>query len=244
MKFTFDKKPVLDLSIVVPTYNEKENIFVLLNKIFKEFKENKIDGEVIVVDDSSPDGTGKLLEQKKKSFKNLKIIHREGKLGLASAVLEGFKKSRGKIIGSMDADLSHSPDKINTLYSKIKIDDFDLAIGSRYISGGKTEGFGIYRKVLSKGAVFLARIYTSVKDPMTEYFFIKRGCIEGVEFYARGFRLLFEILIKSNCKKIEEVPINFINRKEGESKANFGEVAVYLYCLIKYLLPEEELEFH
>lgn len=164
----------MKLSLIIPTYNEKENIQKLLTKINQEFEKNNIDGEIIVVDDNSPDGTGQILEKLKKQYRNLKIIHRKGKLGLSSAVLEGWKISKGQIIGVMDADLSHPPEKIKEMYNYINKGKADFVIGSRYIKGGKIEGWGIYRKVLSRGATLLAKIFTNVKDPMSGFFMIEK----------------------------------------------------------------------
>ncbi|HLC86727.1 MAG TPA: glycosyltransferase [Candidatus Nanoarchaeia archaeon] len=106
---------MIKLSLVIPTYNEKENIQKLLIKIRKEFEDNHIDGEIIVVDDNSPDGTGDILENLKKKYSHLKVIHRKGKQGLSSAVLDGWKVAQGNILGVMDADLSHPPEKIKDI---------------------------------------------------------------------------------------------------------------------------------
>ncbi|MEM3091250.1 MAG: glycosyltransferase [Candidatus Pacearchaeota archaeon] len=119
--------------MVIPTYNEKENISKLIKGIQKEFKENKIKGEIIVVDDNSPDGTGKILEDLKKKQKNLKVIHRNRKLGLSSAVLEGWKIADGEVLGVMDADLSHSPKKIKELFLAIKNKEVYVIFGDHII---------------------------------------------------------------------------------------------------------------
>lgn len=230
-----DRKLKMDVSIVIPTYNEKENVQRLLEKIYNEFREHKINGEVIVVDDGSPDGTGSLVENLKKKYKTLQIIHRKGKMGLSSAVLEGFAISKSNIIGGMDADLSHPTEKINEMYLTIKNNEVDLVIGSRYIKEGRIEGWGLYRKILSKLATLLARVFTSVKDPMTGYFFIKKECLNGINLNPRGFKILLEILIKAKYKNVKEIPITFINRTEGKSKAGMGEIIYYLENLIGYL---------
>ena len=162
------------LSIVIPTYNEKENIQKLLEKIQEEFKKNNINGEIIIVDDGSPDGTGEIAERLRKKYKNLKVFHRSGKLGLSSAVLEGWKIASMNILGVMDADLSHPAEKISEMYRLIENNEADLVIGSRYVKGGRIEGWGLYRRLLSKGATLLARVFTSVKDPMTGFFMIKK----------------------------------------------------------------------
>ena len=176
----------IELSLVIPTYNEKENILKLIKQIQLEFKKNNISGEIIVVDDNSPDGTGKFVELLKSKQKNLEVIHRKSKLGLSSAVLEGWKISKGNILGVMDADLSHAPEKIKELFWSIKKGEVDFTIGSRYIKGGKIKGWNLKRKLMSKFATLLARAYTKVKDPMSGFFMIKKSCIKNTYIQNNG----------------------------------------------------------
>ncbi|MEX0920395.1 MAG: glycosyltransferase family 2 protein [Candidatus Pacearchaeota archaeon] len=225
----------MDLSLVIPTYNEKENIQILLRRIFNEFKKNKINGEVIVVDDNSPDGTGEILDKLKKKQKNLKVIHREGKLGLSSAVLDGWRIAEGKVLGVMDADLSHPPEKIKELFLPIKEGECDFSVGSRYIKGGRIKGWGILRKVMSKTATLLSRIYTKVKDPMTGFFMIRKEVIKKVSLNPKGFKILLEIIIKGKYRNIKEIPITFVDRQKGKSKAGTKEIFYYLQNLVGYL---------
>jgi len=220
---------------VIPTYNERKNILQLLKKIQEEFKKNNIQGEIIVVDDNSPDGTGKILDETKIKIKNLKIIHRKGKFGLSSAVLDGWKIAEGEILGAMDADLSHPPEKIKELFWEIENGKADFAIGSRYAPGGEIKGWGFKRKLMSKTATLLARVYTKVKDPMTGFFMIKRTCIKDKKINPKGFKILLELIIKANYKIIKEIPIIFNNRIEGKSKAGTKEIFCYLQNLIGYL---------
>lgn len=227
----------MKLSLVIPTYNERENIKRLLAKLTEEFQENEINGEIIVVDDNSPDGTGKILDSLKKKY-NIKIIHRKGKLGLSSAVLDGWKISTGQILGVMDADLSHPPEKIKEMYELLKKGKADFVIGSRYIKGGKIEGWNIHRKILSKGATLLAKVFTNVNDPMSGFFMIKKECIENKKLNPKGFKILLELIIKADYKKIREIPITFVNRKEGKSKAEIKEIFYFLENITKYLIQK------
>lgn len=225
----------MNLSVIIPTYNEKENLSILLNSLFSILKKNKISGEVIVVDDNSPDNTGDIAEILKKKHKNLRVIHRAGKLGLSSAAIDGFKAARGKILCLMDADLSHPTEKIPVMF-KIAIENkADLVIGSRYVHGGKIIGWGLYRKILSKGAVLLSRLVTNVRDPMSGFFMVKKSLLDMPGFNSRGFKILLEIIVKSRLQRIVEVPITFINRKEGKSKAGFGEILFYIRNLLGYI---------
>ena len=224
----------MKLSLIIPTYNERDNIRELLLKLKEEFYNNKIDSEIIVVDDGSPDGTGQILEELKTEYQNLKVIHREGKLGLSSAVLEGFKITKGDILGVMDADMSHDPQKVSELY-QVVVNGADFVIGSRYIKGGKIKGWNLYRKFLSKSATILARVFTDVMDPMSGFFMIKKELINNKSINPKGFKILLELLIKTDYKNTVEIPIIFTNRTLGKSKANIKEIIFYLQNLFSYL---------
>jgi dolichol-phosphate mannosyltransferase len=223
------------LSLVIPTYNEKENILILVSKIQKELKENKIHGEIIIVDDNSSDGTGKIADKLKKQYTNVRVIHRKGKSGLSSAVIQGWKAAQGEVLGVMDADLSHPPEKIKELFWAIEKEEVDLSIGSRYIRGGEIKGWGIKRKIMSRAATLLARLYTPVKDPMTGFFMIRKDCIENTKLNSKGFKILLEVIVKANYTKVKEVPITFVNRTKGKSKANLSEISGYLCNIFGYL---------
>jgi len=233
--------PKIDLSLVIPTYNERENVQFLIEKIQEEFIKDNIRGEIIVVDDNSPDGTGKILDQLNKLNKNFKVIHRKGKLGLSSAVLEGWRIAEGDVLGVMDADLSHPPEKIKELFFAIYKDKADFAIGSRYAKGGRIVGWTLKRKIMSKIATLLARTFTKVKDPMTGFFMFRKECIKDVPLNPKGFKILLEILIKGKYKKIKEIPITFSNRLGGKSKAGIKEIIHYLHNLWGYLFYKKEL---
>jgi len=234
------KKTRKELSIVIPTYNEKENIFIIIQKLISMFKENRIKGEIIIVDDNSQDGTGEIVENQRRKYKNVRIIHRKEKLGLSSAVLDGFKICRGEIFGAMDADLSHPAEKIPEMFSLIKKNEYDFVIGSRYVPGSGIRGWGLRRKLMSKVATMLARPLTRVKDPMSGFFLIKKECIKNRKFDSKGFKILLEFLVKAKYKKLKEIPIIFTNRTKGKSKAGSSEIAHYLknlggYFKFKYL---------
>ncbi len=235
------------LSIIIPTYNERENIKTLLGRIFGVLMNAGIDGEVVVVDDNSPDGTGVLLDGFIKDYslslskgnQSLQVLHRAGKLGLSSAALEGFAAAKGEILVVMDADFSHPPEKLPEMFRLIQDGAADMVIGSRYIPGGKIIGWGWYRKLLSWGATLLSRPFTKVHDTMTGYFMVRRSCIaddmaNGV-FNPRGFKILLEILVKGKCKNVKEVPIVFVNRTAGKSKNGPREIFAYLKNLWGYL---------
>jgi dolichol-phosphate mannosyltransferase len=232
----------MKLSLAIPTYNERENIRLLISKIQDQFRQNNIEGKIIVIDDNSPDGTGKIIDEISKKQKNVKVIHREGKKGLSSAVLEGWKKAEGDILGVMDADLSHPCEKIPEMFREIEKGQADLVIGSRYIKNGGIRGWGISRKIVSRAATLLARPFTSIKDPMSGFFMIKRKCLLHRDINPKGFKILLELIIKADYTHSREIPIIFNNRKKGKSKAGIKEMFYYALNLFRYALYKLKLK--
>ena len=213
--------------MIVPTYNEKENLQELATRIFKACGAAGIDAELVVVDDNSPDGTGAYAEELAKTNR-VKVVHRPGKLGLSSAVLDGLKVASGSVLLVMDADLSHPPEKIPEMVSKIESGEADVVVGSRYVKGGSVEDWPFTRKIISKSATLLARWLTKVKDPMSGFFALKKTVIDGVELNPVGYKIGLEILVKGKYSKVVEVPIHFANRRAGTSKLGGTEVLKYL----------------
>jgi dolichol-phosphate mannosyltransferase len=222
----------MQLSMVIPTYKEKENLPLLLERVFSAFKRSKISGEVIIVDDNSPDGTGALANSLRNKYPGLSVIRRKGKLGLSSAVLEGFRYAKGDVLGVMDADLSHPPEAIPEMFAAIE-KGADVSIGSRYVKGGGIEGWSAYRKMQSLGAVLLGRLFVKARDPMSGFFLVKKSCLKE-NLDPKGFKILLEILVKADCKNIREIPITFMNRKRGKSKLGGGEIFSYIENLLHY----------
>jgi len=225
----------MNLSIVIPTYNEAENLPILINRIFNVFQDNSLDGEVMIVDDDSPDKTWQIAEQLKQKY-NIELLRRLNKRGLSSAVLDGFLIAKGEILGVMDADLSHAPEKIPDLINPILSGDSDFVIGSRNIEGGDSDNWPFLRKLSSKLATIAARGLTNIKDPMSGYFFIKKEVIDGTELSPMGFKICLEILVKGKYKKATEVPILFSNREFGKSKLNSTVIFHYISHLSKLYL--------
>ncbi len=227
------------LSLIIPTYNERENIISLIQELLAIFQQNSIPAEIIIVDDNSPDGTATEVQTILGKHPNIRLVVRNGKEGLSSAVLAGFALSQETIVGVMDADGSHSSQDVVHLYQAITSPSTgsspDFVIGSRYITSGNIEGWPWVRKLISKGATLLARPFTSVKDPLSGFFMIKKQCIEKIDFDSKGFKICLEFIVKAHWKQIIEVPITFTNRKRGKSKANFWEGVYYLRNLCKYV---------
>ena len=202
------------ISIIIPTYNESKNITELVARIKKCLSKNY---ELIIVDDGSPDGTGLIAENLAHEYP-IKVIHREKKLGLASAVLEGFKAASGELLCVMDSDLSHPPEIIPLLLKKLEEPGVDIVIGSRFTKGGAIENWPKKRLVATTIAILTVRPLTRVKDPMSGFFLLKREVITNVRLIPRGFKILLEILVKGKYSQSVEIPIIFKDRVMGVSK--------------------------
>jgi dolichol-phosphate mannosyltransferase len=235
---------VVTFSVVVPTYNESENILRLITEIEKNLPTSHFT-EIIIVDDNSPDGTGKLVEnyiekQEAKSQENnsnsnsknyrIKIVHRTAKNGLIPAILDGVNQSSGTNVLIMDADFSHPPEVIPKMMRELALNPNSIVIGSRYIEGGKVVGWPQRRKILSKGASTLARLGLNVKrvkDPMSGFFALPRELIRNISIDTKGYKILLEILVKNKETPIKEIPYTFTDRQSGKSKMNYNVIINY-----------------
>lgn len=213
-------------SVVIPTYNERENLKQLVEAIL-----SAADVEIVVVDDASPDGTGELADELSHTY-NVKVVKRAGKLGLSSAILDGFKAASQDIVGVIDADFSHDEKIIPALVAAVD-EGADVAVGSRKVAGGGVEGWPFSRKLTSWGASLLARPLTRVKDPMSGFFFIDKKILEKVDLNTIGFKLGLEILVKCRPKKVVEIPYVFKDRRLGNSKLTGAEYGNYISHLVK-----------
>jgi len=218
----------MDITLVIPTYNEAGNIPILVNKVFNIFSNEELDGNIIIVDDNSPDQTWKVAEDLQDKYPNLKVLRRLEKRGLSSAVLEGFAMANTEIVGVIDADLSHPPEKIPELLAPIINGEADFTIGSRYINQGGTDNWPLKRKISSKIATLAVLGLTKVKDPMSGFFFLKREVIKNIELNPKGFKIGLEILVRGNYNKVIEVPIIFRHRVYGKSKLSSKVILDYL----------------
>jgi glycosyltransferase involved in cell wall biosynthesis len=220
----------LQTSVIVPTYNEKENLEPLATQLLAL----PVDVHVIVVDDNSPDGTGEIADRlAEESDGRLSVIHRAGKLGLGTAYIAGFRcalSNGAELICTMDADFSHNPRYIPAMIEKIG-QGYDLVIGSRYVTGGGTSGCTLKRKLLSWGANAFARVLLGLHahDTTAGFRCYRREVLEDVgldTIKADGYSFLVEMLyhVQSRGWRVGEVPIIFENRQQGVSKISQGEV--------------------
>jgi len=220
------------ISVVVPTYQERDNLEPLTRLIDDALRGRGY--EIVIVDDASPDGTAQVAEQLGGAYP-ITVIKREGIRGLGSAVLRGFTEAKGELIGVIDADLQHPPEVLSNLVKAIEA-GADIAIASRYVDGGGTEGWSTSRKVISRGATLLARPLTNARDPMSGCFMLRREVMESSVFDARGYKLLLEILVKAKYKTKKEVPYTFQIRRSGKSKLGWKEYVRYLSLLSRLYL--------
>jgi dolichol-phosphate mannosyltransferase len=239
------------VSIIIPTYNESKNIIKILHHIGEILPKN-ISTQTIVVDDNSPDGTGKIVEDYLKNVKKIadntiEIIHRKTKDGLGSAILKGIQQAKGDTIVVMDCDFSHPPQIIPKLIESIKKYQYDIVVASRYIKGGKIQGWSVKRKIMSRFATLIAKkgLGIDTKDPMSGFFAFKRSIIKGLNIDAIGFKILLEILVKTKGVNIKEIPYTFQNRELGSSKLNVKTILDYyksVWKLYRYGKPLEKQE--
>ncbi|MGA2761034.1 MAG: polyprenol monophosphomannose synthase [Candidatus Cybelea sp.] len=224
----------LPFSIVIPTYNEAAGIEKLLRALAATFAANGLDGEVIVVDDNSPDGTGEVVEQLARELP-VRCLHRSGKLGLSSAVIDGWAiaRSASAVLGAMDADFSHDVNALPKMVQALESGACGLAIGSRYVPGGGIANWPKRRIIVSRVACWLARPLTSVKDVTSGFFLVRRDALDGVVLDPIGFKIGLEVIAKAHYGKAIEVPYVFTDRVAGESKLNEREIFNYLKQLRK-----------
>lgn len=218
----------VELSLIAPTYNEKENIVPLVERVHKALSQYNY--ELIIVDDNSPDGTAQLANSLSSKYP-LKVIVRTTERGLASAVVAGFSQASGQVLGVIDADLQHPPEAIPALLDAIR-GGADVAIGSRYVEGGGIEGWSTKREIISIGAKTIARLLLSsvkgIKDPLAGFFLFRREVIEGAVLTPTGYKILLEVLVKGNASQVVEVPYIFKERERGKSNLTFNEQLNFL----------------
>jgi dolichol-phosphate mannosyltransferase len=216
------------VTIVLPTYNERDTLPVLLRRLGDVASRERLDGEAVVVDDSSPDGTAEVAARVGGELHDtlpVIAVSRPGKAGLPSAVLEGVRRGRGDVLVIMDSDLSHPPEVVPRLLEAVA-QGADVAVGSRYAAGGGIDRWPVSRRLLSWGATWLARILlrVPVRDPMSGFFAARRWVFEGTRFEGLGYKLLLEILAGHRAASVREVPYRFTDRAGGRSKLDAAEV--------------------
>jgi len=229
------------ISIIIPTYNERENILPLVQRI-----DGAMSGysyEVVFVDDNSADGTAEAVNGLSSDYP-VKAIVRTDERGLASAVVHGIGHAAGDILVVMDADLQHPPEVIPALVQKAE-SGADVVIASRYVKGGGCREWGLVRKMISKVAISIAHLLLPqtrlVNDPMSGFFLFKRPVVASARLQPKGYKILLELLMEGDFRDVAESPYVFENRKGGSSKLNTRQEIEYLKHIYSLMRRTGEL---
>ena len=224
------------LALAIPTLREAGNIRKVLDHVRSVLDPVGIHYEIIVVDDDSRDGTEEIVSSVSREDPRVRILVRKGQRGLSGAVLYGWQNTDAAILGVMDADMQHPPELLPRLIASV-LAGHELAIGSRYVSGGTMHDWNPVRKLISAAAIWVTwpiqRHGARAKDPMSGFFFVRRECIEGIPFQPTGFKLLLEILVRGRVQSVEEIPFSFGLRHHGASKASFKVAVDYARLLAR-----------
>ena len=223
-----NKKSNIDVSVVLPTYNEKHNIREMIRQLFYYIKK---DIEVIVSDDNSPDGTWKIVQNISKKNNRVKLIRRFKNKGVGHSIMDGIKASKGKYIVWMDCDLTMPPSLVPKMISELK--DYDVVVGSRYAKGGK-DGRSLIRVVTSRLINWFANIILNfkIKDYDSGFVAVRKKVFNEIKFNPQGHgEYCIEFLYKCTRKnyRIKEIGYVFTERKLGESKTSQYVYSVFLY---------------
>lgn len=221
-----------DLSIVVPTYNERERIRELVLGLFAA-AQDLYELEVVIVDDNSPDGTGALAEALAAEYR-VRVVHRPGKLGLGGAVVAGVAAATAPVLGIMDADFSHPPSAVPRLFAAFRATGCEFLVASRYVPGGSTSNWPLRRRALSRLGCLLALPLTQVRDATSGFFFMHRDVVERAALRSTGFKICLELLLAGRPGLVVEAPYAFEERAEGESKMTASEGRGYLRQLARF----------
>jgi dolichol-phosphate mannosyltransferase len=216
-------------TVVIPTYNERENLEELTERIHGAFKQ---DYEILVVDDSSPDGTAEEAERiGDETDRNVRVVVRNENPGLSKSVVEGFRQASGDNIIVMDADLQHPPEKAPEIAEKIT-EETPVVVGSRYGEDGGIDGWSTTRKIVSRGAITLAKVFAPASrkssDPVSGFFGVRKDRVDPEKLSPHGYKILLDVLQQVNPEEIPEVGFRFSEREEGKSKLSIGEYIKYL----------------
>lgn len=233
--------PSRRLLIVVPTYNERDNV----ERVAEEFLAPVSGAELLFVDDASPDGTGAVIDGIAARDARVHVLHRAGKLGLGTAYLDGFRwaLARGyRLVLEMDADFSHDPRYLPRMV-ELAEDGADLVVGSRYVEGGGTINWGIGRQLISRAGGHYARLVLDldVRDPTSGFLCYRRETLERIDLRAvhsngYGFQIEMKYRVHRAGLRIVEIPIIFEDRRVGQSKMSRAIVAEALWMVWKLRL--------
>ncbi|RLV93978.1 Dolichol-phosphate mannosyltransferase subunit 1 [Spathaspora sp. JA1] len=222
-------------SVILPTYNERRNLPILVYLLNKTFTAQSIDWEVIIVDDNSPDGTQEIARKLIDLYgsDHIQLCPREGKLGLGTAYVHGLQFVTGNFVIIMDADFSHHPEAIPEFIAKQKSQNFDIVTGTRYAGNGGVYGWDFKRKLISRGANFLATVVLrpNVSDLTGSFRLYKTPVLKKIieVTQSKGYVFQMEMMVRARALgfTVGEVPISFVDRLYGESKLGGDEIVQY-----------------
>ena len=226
LHFAFMEPGAVLVSVVVPTYNERENLAPLARRVFGVLDPQQ--AELLIVDDDSPDGTAEAAAELGRVLP-VRCIVRRGERGLATAVIAGLRAARGELVVVMDADLSHPPESIPALLAALDDPGVEMAIGSRFVPGGVVDlHWPLHRRLNSLVGRLLARPLTPVRDMMSGFFAVRRRDLRLEGLRPIGYKIALELIVRHGWKNIVEVPITFADRAAGQTKLNVAEQLRYL----------------
>ncbi len=228
------------ITIILPTYNEKDNLPILVEKIMRL---GLMGTRLMIVDDNSPDGTGDIADRLAGRYKNIEVYHRFAERGLGSAIKFGFGMSDSETVGVMDTDMSHDASALPEIFRQIK-EGADFVIGSRYVEGGGIKEWTFIRKFVSRTATLMVKPLTRIHDPMSGFFFVKKDVISNFDINPDSCKICLDIIVRGNYKKAAEVPYVFVNRKRGKTKILTAKEIMkyirYIIYLYKYRLTKRD----
>lgn len=213
--------PAPELTVVVPTFNERENVPILVDRLRTTLV--GCNWEVIFVDDNSPDGTAEAVRAIGMMDQRVRCVRRIGRRGLSGACLEGVLASQARFVAVMDGDLQHDESCLTAMLEKLRGGEFDLVVASRYVDGGSSSSFSAWRSRFSRWANAMAQYFLGIKlsDPMSGFFMLRRSLVEDIapSLSTQGFKILLDIVATVRGKlRVAEIPYSFRGRQFGESK--------------------------
>lgn len=231
----------MQLSIVIPTFNEKQNVVTITTRI-REALKGVCNYEIWFVDDSK-DETPNILEELSCEYPEVNYVHRTNARGLGTAVVEGFQKSEGQFLIVMDADLQHPPELLPVIYQRLR-DGVEVVIPSRFVEGGSDGGLNVFRKLVSWTARSIGRMAIKrlrrITDCTGGFFGLHRSVIDNAKLNPIGWKILMEVLVNGEYSTVHEVPYSFTNRDAGESKMSLREQWNYIRHIVKLVSASED----